>query len=90
MSNCYFQWSLVKSDLPPQVNILTIEPIDQDETQLTVLVRFEHMYDQKEHSKYSKSVSFRLDVRLISFKNTNKRCSFFIQDGLQTTSNHRR
>lgn len=57
---------MIKSELPRQVNILTIEPIEQDKNEFNVLVRFEHIYDRNEHSKYSQSVSFKLNVNIIS------------------------
>jgi hypothetical protein len=50
--------------LPPEVHILTIEPISQDKTGLTVLFRIEHIYDQNEHSKFSKSVTIEIDVNI--------------------------
>lgn len=57
------QWSLVKSKLPEQVNLLTVEPIDQDKQQLTVLVRLEHIYEVGEHSTLSTPIS--VDLRTL-------------------------
>lgn len=59
---CHLQWSLLKAELPPQVNILTIEPVSQEGQVLTVVFRVEHFYERKEHSTLSKSVSLNIHV----------------------------
>ncbi|CAF1239524.1 unnamed protein product [Rotaria sordida] len=56
----YKTWSLLKTELPPQVNILTIEPLSQEKNILTILFRIEHIYDRNEHSKLSKSISIQI------------------------------
>ncbi|CAF2739012.1 unnamed protein product [Rotaria sp. Silwood2] len=56
----YKTWSLLKTELPPQVNILTIEPLSQEKNILTILFRIEHIYDRNEHSKLSKSISIEI------------------------------
>lgn len=48
--------------LPPQVHILTIEPLKQETTVLTILFRVEHVYDEKEHSALSKPISVDIQV----------------------------
>ncbi|CAF0757101.1 unnamed protein product [Adineta ricciae] len=57
----YKSWSLLKTELPPQVNILTIEPIAQEKNVLTVLFRVEHFYEPNEHSTLSKSVTLNVN-----------------------------
>ena len=56
---------MLKAELPPEVNILTIEPVIQEKDTLTVLFRVEHIYDRDEHSKFSKPVSIPIDVSSI-------------------------
>ncbi|CAF3662360.1 unnamed protein product [Adineta steineri] len=57
----YKPWSLLKSELPPQINILTIEPLTQENNILTILFRVEHFYEPNEHSSLSKTVSIQID-----------------------------
>ncbi|CAF4049640.1 unnamed protein product [Adineta steineri] len=57
----YKPWSLLKSELPPQINILTIEPLTQENNILTILFRVEHFYEPNEHSTLSKTVSIQID-----------------------------
>ncbi|CAF3219791.1 unnamed protein product [Rotaria socialis] len=57
----YKTWSLLKTDLPPQVNILTIEPLNQNKDRLSILFRIEHIYEPNEHPTLSKPISIRAD-----------------------------
>ena len=54
------QWSILQPNLPPQVNVLTIEPIAQTANAISVLFRIEHIYDINEHSTFS------ISIRLVS------------------------
>ncbi|CAF4915531.1 unnamed protein product, partial [Rotaria sp. Silwood1] len=56
----YKTWSLLNTELPPQVNILTIEPLSHEKNILTILFRIEHIYDRNEHSKLSESISIQI------------------------------
>ncbi|CAF4919031.1 unnamed protein product, partial [Rotaria sp. Silwood1] len=56
----YKTWSLLNTELPPQVNILTIEPLSHEKSILTILFRIEHIYDRNEHSKLSESISIQI------------------------------
>lgn len=71
-----FQWSLLKTELPPQVNILTIEPIAQEKNVLTVLFRVEHFYEPNEHSTLSKSVTLNVNVS-ISYEKGSLRAGIY-------------
>ena len=56
---------MLKQKLPPQVHVLTIEPLSQKKGVLEVLFRIEHIYDVNEHSTHSKSASLSISVRLM-------------------------
>jgi hypothetical protein len=64
----------LKTTLPPEVHILTLEPLSQEKNSLTILFRIEHIYDQNEHSKLSKPVTIEIDV------NTSKNSFFFTRN----------
>ncbi|CAF1567664.1 unnamed protein product [Rotaria magnacalcarata] len=64
----YKTWSLLKADLPPQVNILTIEPLNQEKDTLSILFRIEHIYEPNEHPTLSKPISIRADKIFMNHK----------------------
>ncbi|CAF0885696.1 unnamed protein product [Didymodactylos carnosus] len=56
----YSTWSILKSKLPTQVNILTMEPLTQNKDVVSVLFRLEHYYGENENAKLSASVNVNL------------------------------
>ena len=59
-----FQWSGLTEELPPNVQILTLQEWDDGQ----LLLRLEHLYQPKEDEQFSQNVTIELDVRLQSFK----------------------
>ncbi|UJR27289.1 hypothetical protein I4U23_008584 [Adineta vaga] len=57
----YKSWSLLNTKLPSQVNVLTVEPISQENNVLTILFRVEHFYEPNEHSTLSKSITLDMN-----------------------------
>lgn len=75
-----YQFSLLNTELPPEVNILTIEPINHEKNTVTILFRIEHIYDHGEHPTFSKPIKLELDVSTLKTKKAACLINYFIEN----------
>lgn len=57
------QFSGILKELPRNVQLLTLEPLDEK----TILLRLEHVFEKDEHKEYSKSATVDLTVYKSAF-----------------------
>ena len=58
MSKIFSQFTALTNSLPPNVRILTLEPVSES----YVLLRFEHFFETGESEKYSVPVNLDIQV----------------------------
>ena len=59
------EFSAIKTNLPPNVHLLTLEQLDESDS---VLIRLEHFFEAKEHKELSKPVQVNLEDILTQFQ----------------------